>query len=61
MADWQVPWGVDALHGAVTRPAWRDLSSWYLLTTEDRMMNRLVLRQQDGPDLFNECPISTLR
>jgi pimeloyl-ACP methyl ester carboxylesterase len=38
MADSQVPWGVEALQGAVTRPAWRDLPSWYLLTTEDRMI-----------------------
>ena len=38
MADSQVPWGVGALQGAVTKPAWRDLPSWYLLTTEDRMI-----------------------
>jgi pimeloyl-ACP methyl ester carboxylesterase len=38
MADSQVPWGVDALQGAVTQPAWRTLPSWYLLTTEDRMI-----------------------
>ena len=38
MADAQVPWGVDALAGAVTEPAWRRKPSWYLLTTEDRMI-----------------------
>jgi pimeloyl-ACP methyl ester carboxylesterase len=38
MADSQVPWGVGALQGAVTKPAWRALPSWYLLTTEDRMI-----------------------
>jgi pimeloyl-ACP methyl ester carboxylesterase len=38
MADSQVPWGVEALQGAVTTPAWRNLPSWYLLTTEDRMI-----------------------
>ena len=38
MADSQVPWGVDALAGAVTEPAWRTKPSWYLLTTEDRMI-----------------------
>ena len=38
MADSQVPWGVEALQGAVTKPAWRTLPSWYLLTTEDRMI-----------------------
>jgi pimeloyl-ACP methyl ester carboxylesterase len=35
MADSQVPWGVDALAGAITEPAWRTKASWYLLTTED--------------------------
>jgi pimeloyl-ACP methyl ester carboxylesterase len=38
MADSQVPWGVDALGGSVTEPAWRVRPSWYLLTTEDRMI-----------------------
>jgi pimeloyl-ACP methyl ester carboxylesterase len=38
MADAQVPWGVDALAGAVTKPAWQTKRSWYLLTTEDRMI-----------------------
>jgi pimeloyl-ACP methyl ester carboxylesterase len=38
MADSQVPWGVDALGGAITEPAWRAKPSWYLLVTEDRMI-----------------------
>ena len=38
MADSQVPWGVDALGGAISDPAWRTKPSWYLLTTEDRMI-----------------------
>jgi len=38
MADSQVPWGVDALGGAITDPAWRTKPSWYLLTTQDRMI-----------------------
>jgi pimeloyl-ACP methyl ester carboxylesterase len=38
MADSQVPWGVDALGGAISEPAWRFKPSWYLLTTEDRMI-----------------------
>jgi len=38
MADSQVPWGVDAVGGAVTEPAWRQKPSWYLVTTEDRMI-----------------------
>src|SRR6516165_11387590 len=35
MADSQVPWGVDALGGTITEPAWRTKPSWYLVTTED--------------------------
>jgi pimeloyl-ACP methyl ester carboxylesterase len=38
MADSQVPWGADALRGAVTDPAWRTRPSWYLVTTQDRMI-----------------------
>jgi pimeloyl-ACP methyl ester carboxylesterase len=38
MADSQVPWGVDALGGTISEPAWRTKPSWYLLTTEDRMI-----------------------
>ena len=38
MADSQVPWGVDALGGPVTEPAWQTKPSWYLVTTEDRMI-----------------------
>jgi len=38
MADSQVPWGVDALNGAVTEPAWKAKPSWYLVATDDRMI-----------------------
>ncbi|MCX4546424.1 alpha/beta hydrolase [Streptomyces sp. NBC_01565] len=38
MADSQVPWGVDALGGAVSHPAWRTKPSWYLIATDDRMI-----------------------
>jgi pimeloyl-ACP methyl ester carboxylesterase len=38
MADSQVPWGVEALSGTVSEPAWRSKPSWYLVTTEDRMI-----------------------
>ena len=38
MADSQVPWGVDALGGAVTQPAWKTKPSWYLVATDDRMI-----------------------
>jgi len=38
MADSQVPWGVEALAGAVTDPAWRSKPSYYLVATDDRMI-----------------------
>ena len=38
MADSQVPWGVDALNGTISDPAWRSKPSWYLIVTEDRMI-----------------------
>lgn len=38
MADSQVPWGVAALDGKVTEPAWKTKPSWYLVSTEDRMI-----------------------
>ena len=38
MADSQVPWGVEALSGTVSEPAWRSKPSWYLVATEDRMI-----------------------
>src|SRR5215467_10436626 len=38
MADSQVPWGVEALGGAISQPAWKTKPSWYLVTTEDRMI-----------------------
>ena len=38
MADSQVPWGVDALSGTISEPAWRTKPSWYLVATEDRMI-----------------------
>jgi pimeloyl-ACP methyl ester carboxylesterase len=38
MADSQVPWGLSALEGAVTDPAWRSTPSWYLVATDDRMI-----------------------
>jgi len=38
MADSQVPWGVEALKGTISEPAWKTKPSWYLLTTEDKMI-----------------------
>ena len=38
MADSQVPWGVNALGGAVTKPAWKSKPSWYLQVRDDKMI-----------------------
>jgi pimeloyl-ACP methyl ester carboxylesterase len=38
MADSQVPWGVDALAGAITEPAWKSKPSWYLQVRDDKMI-----------------------
>jgi pimeloyl-ACP methyl ester carboxylesterase len=38
MADSQVPWGVAALSGAISEPAWKKKPSWYLVATEDKMI-----------------------
>ena len=38
MANSQVPWGVDALGGKISNPAWKTKPSWYLLVTDDRMI-----------------------
>src|SRR3954469_1055767 len=38
IADGQVRWGVEALGGTISEPAWRSKPSWYLVATEDRMI-----------------------
>ena len=38
LADSQVPWGVNALGGTISEPAWRTKPSWYLVTTDDKMI-----------------------
>ncbi len=48
MADSQVPWGVAALGGAVTEPAWKSKPSWYLVATEDRMIPPAAQRQMSA-------------
>jgi pimeloyl-ACP methyl ester carboxylesterase len=39
-----VPWGVDALAGTITEPAWRSKPSWYLVATDDLMIPPSVQR-----------------
>ena len=38
MGDAQVPWGVQALDGKISHPAWRTKPSWYLVAKDDRMI-----------------------
>jgi pimeloyl-ACP methyl ester carboxylesterase len=38
MADSQVPWGLEALGGTISEPAWKMKPSWYLISTEDKMI-----------------------
>ena len=38
MADSQVPWGLGALAGTISAPAWKTKPSWYLVATDDKMI-----------------------
>jgi pimeloyl-ACP methyl ester carboxylesterase len=38
MADSQLPWGVEALNGTISEPAWKTKPSWYLVATDDKMI-----------------------
>ena len=48
MADSQVPWGVEALGGRISEPAWRTKPSWYLVATADRMIPPPAQRFMSG-------------
>jgi pimeloyl-ACP methyl ester carboxylesterase len=48
MADSQVPWGVAALGGQVTQPAWKAKPSWYLVAKDDRMIPPPAQRMMAG-------------
>jgi pimeloyl-ACP methyl ester carboxylesterase len=48
MADSQVPWGVEALAGAVSEPAWKSKPSYYLVATEDKMIPPPAQRAMAG-------------
>jgi pimeloyl-ACP methyl ester carboxylesterase len=48
MADSQVPWGVDALGGTISEAACTSKPSWYLFTTEDRMIPPQAQREMSG-------------
>jgi pimeloyl-ACP methyl ester carboxylesterase len=44
MADSQVPWGVAALSGSISEPAWKAKPSWYLVATDDKMIPPVAQR-----------------
>src|SRR6202521_4332779 len=44
MADSQVPWGMGAISGAISEPAWRAKPSWYLIATDDKMIPPVAQR-----------------
>jgi len=48
MANSQVPWGVEALQGAVSEPAWKTKPSYYLVATEDKMIPPPAQRAMAG-------------
>jgi pimeloyl-ACP methyl ester carboxylesterase len=57
MADAQVPWGVDALAGQVTQPAWKTKPSYYLVATEDKMIPpdaQRFMSKRAGADVVEE-------
>jgi len=49
MADSQVPWGLDALNGAVTLPAWKTKPNWHLVATDDKMIPPDAQRAMSKP------------
>jgi pimeloyl-ACP methyl ester carboxylesterase len=57
MADAQVPWGVAALDGQVTDPAWKKKPSYYLVAKDDRMIPPDAQRfmcKRAGADMVEE-------
>ncbi|WP_299639720.1 alpha/beta hydrolase [Devosia sp.] len=48
MADSQVPWGVAALDGKITAPAWKTKPTWYLVTADDKMIPAPAQRTMAG-------------
>lgn len=48
MASSQVPWGIDAVNGEVTVPAWKSKPSWYLVATDDKMIPVPAQRMMAG-------------
>src|SRR3989454_8775908 len=58
MADSQVPWGVEALGGTINEPAWKTRPSWYLVTTDDKMIPppaQRFMSQRAGSTVIEEA------
>lgn len=58
MADSQVPWGVEALSATITDPAWRHKPSWYLVSTDDRMIPppaQRIMAERAGATVMEEA------
>jgi pimeloyl-ACP methyl ester carboxylesterase len=54
MADSQVPWGAEALNGTISEAAWKTKPSWYLVSTEDKMI------PSDAQRTMSKCAGSTV-
>jgi len=57
MADSQVPWGVAALSGEISQPAWKTKPSYYLVSTEDKMIPpdaQRFMSKRAGADVIEE-------
>jgi pimeloyl-ACP methyl ester carboxylesterase len=48
MADSQVPWGVEALNGEISDPAWGTKPAWYLVASDDHMIPPAAQRTMAG-------------
>lgn len=58
MADSQVPWGIEALNGEISEPAWRSRPTWYLIGTDDRMIPppaQRMMAERAGATIFEHA------
>jgi len=57
MANSQLPWGLEALNGAISEPAWKTKPSWYLVAKDDRMIPppaQQFMSKRAGADVVEE-------
>jgi pimeloyl-ACP methyl ester carboxylesterase len=45
MAASQNPWGLAAVKGTISHPAWQEKPSWYLVANQDKMISPVLERQ----------------